>query len=253
MAALSEIIEALDELLDARGFRDYGPNGLQVEGAPLVSQVVTGVSASVELFEQALARGAELVLVHHGLFWSGEDARVIGPLRTRLGMLLGAGVSLAAYHLPLDAHPVFGNNALIAKGLGAEPTEPFAAVEGRPVGWIARFPGDGIARAELAGRLAVLTGREPVAFLDGPDPIRTVGIVSGGGGRNVHDAIAARLDAFVTGEPEEWARALARESHISYLAGGHHATETFGVRALGELLSERFGLEHAYVEIANPV
>ena len=253
MATLSEMIETLDELLDSRGFRDYCPNGLQVEGVAQVSRVVTGVSAGVELFEQAIASGAELVLVHHGLLWNGDDARVVGLLRARLALLLGAGVSLAAYHLPLDAHPVVGNNVLIAKGLGAEPSEPFAAVEGRPVGWTASFAGEGIARSELARRLAELTGREPLAFLEGPDPVRSVGIVSGGGGRNVHDAIAAGLDAFVTGEPEEWARALAREARISYLAGGHHATETFGIRALGELLAERFGVEHSYVDIANPV
>jgi dinuclear metal center YbgI/SA1388 family protein len=253
MASLNEMIDALDELLDASAFRDYCPNGLQVEGAGEVSRVVTGVSASVELFEQALARGAQLVLVHHGLFWNGDDPRVVGPRRARLEMLLGARVSLAAYHLPLDAHPLVGNNAIIAKGLGADPTSAFAEVEGRPIGWIGRFAGEGIARAELAARLAGLTGREPLAFLEGPDPVRSVGVVSGGGGRSVQDAIAAGLDAFVTGEAEEWARTLAREARISYLAGGHHATETFGVRALGELLVERYGVEHSYVEIANPV
>ncbi len=253
MAALNEIIAVLDELLDAPSFTDFGPNGLQVEGGPAVTRLVSGVSASRELFERANELGAELILVHHGLFWDGEDVRIIGARRERLRVLLTAGISLAAYHLPLDAHPTLGNNVLIAAGIGATPTAAFAPVAGRPVGWIASFDGAGIPRAELVGRLATLTGREPIAFLEGPEAVRRVGIVSGGGGRNVHDAISAQLDAFITGEPEEWARAVAREAAISFLAGGHHATETFGVRALGELLAERFGIEHHYVEIDNPV
>jgi len=253
MAKLGEIIGALDELLEASSFTDFGPNGLQVEGRSEVTRLVSGVSASSELFERADELGAELILVHHGLFWDGDDVRVIGARRERLRLLLSGGISLAAYHLPLDAHPTLGNNVLIATGLGATPTEAFARVAGRPIGWIASFDGAGIPRAELVRRLTALTGREPVAFLEGPEAVRRVGIVSGGGGRNVHDAIAAQLDAFVTGEPEEWARAVAREAGISFLAGGHHATETFGVRALGDLLAERFGIEHHYVEIDNPV
>ena len=253
MAKLSEIIAVLDGLLDATSFTDFGPNGLQVEGGSAVTRLVSGGSASSELFEHASELGAELILVHHGLFWDGDDVRVIGARRERLRLLITAGISLAAYHLPLDAHPTLGNNVLIATGIGATPTEAFAPVAGRPIGWIASFDGGGIPRAELVRRVSALTGREPGAFLEGPEAVRRGGIVSGGGGRNVHDAIAARLDAFITGEPEEWARAVAREAGISFIAGGHHATETFGVRALGELLAERFGIEHHYVEIDNPV
>jgi len=253
MAALGEIIEFLDQLLEAQSFTDFGPNGLQVQGRDDVRRVVTGVSASVELFERASELGANLLVVHHGIFWDGDDVRVVGARRARLRALLAADISLAAYHLPLDAHATHGNNVLIARGIGAEPTEPFAPIEGRACGWQARFAGDGITAGELVERIATLTGREPLAFLDGPERVHTVGIVSGGGGRSVHDAIAAGLDAFVTGEPEEWARAVAREARINFVAGGHHATETFGVRALGELLAERFGVEHSYVEIANPV
>jgi dinuclear metal center YbgI/SA1388 family protein len=253
MADLHEMTLALDEELEINTFSDFAPNGLQVEGRREVARVASGVSASAELFERALALGADLILVHHGLFWDGEDVRVIGSRRTRLRMLLAAEVSLAAYHLPLDAHPTLGNNALLARRIGAVTTSQFANVAGRPIGWQARFDGEGISGEELVRRIRDLTGREPVAFLHGPEPIRTVGIVSGGGGRNVHDAVTAGLDAFITGEPEEWARALAIEAGISFIAGGHHGTETLGVRALGDLLEERFAVEHHYVEIANPV
>jgi dinuclear metal center YbgI/SA1388 family protein len=253
MATLHEIIEELDALLEPEAFPDHCPNGLQVAGRPQVERVVTGVSASGELFEHALERGADLVLTHHGLFWDGDDMRVIGAQRRRLGLLLGGDISLAAYHLPLDAHPTLGNNALLARGVGAEPTTPFVGVGARHIGWIARFEGAGISAEELVNRLKRLTGREVLAFPGGPPLVRTVGVLSGGGGRSVHEAIATGLDAFITGEGEEWARALARDGGIHFLAGGHHATETFGVRALGEHLAERFGIAHTYIEIDNPV
>jgi dinuclear metal center YbgI/SA1388 family protein len=253
MAGLHEMIAELDGLLDAATFKDYCPIGLQVEGRAEVERVVTGVSASAELFEAAITAGAGLVLTHHGLFWDGDDPRVIGSLRRRLALLLGAEVSLAAYHLPLDAHPEVGNNALIARHLGASLEEPFGIAAGRPVGWQARFPGEGIAASELVARMAELTGREPLAFLEGPERVRTVGIVSGSAGRLIFDALEAGFDAFVTGEAEEWSRAIARESTINAVFAGHHATETLGVKALGEHLAARFGVEHRYVEIDNPV
>jgi dinuclear metal center YbgI/SA1388 family protein len=253
MAALSGILLELDRLLEPQAFSDYCPNGLQVQGRSEIGRIATGVSASSELFERALTAGADLVIAHHGLFWDGEDVRVLGPRRERLRLLLSADVSLAAYHLPLDAHPTFGNNALIAKGLGATLDVAFAPVAGRAIGWCATFDGDGITPAELTERVTTLTARAPLTFLDGPERIRTIGIVSGGGARNVSDAIAAGLDAFLTGEPAEWARALAHESAIHFLAAGHHATETFGVRALGAHLAEHFGVEHLYIEIDNPV
>jgi len=253
MAARTEIIAELDRLLEPASFRDYCPNGLQVEGRAKVAHVATGVSASVELFEQAIAAGADLILTHHGLFWDGEDPRVLGARRARLSLLLASDTSLAAYHLPLDAHPSFGNNALIAAGIGAVTEQPFGLAAGRAVGWRARYDGQGIAAEDLARRLATLTAREPLAFLEGPARVRTVGIVSGGGGRSLFEAIDAGLDAFVTGEAEEWARAAARESGIHFIAAGHHATETFGVRALGEHLAGTLGVEHTHFAIDNPV
>ena len=253
MAPLTEIVAELDALLDIAAFSDYGPNGLQVQGADEVSHVATGVSASLELFERAIAAGAQLIVTHHGLFWSGDDPRIVGARRNRLRALLSADVSLAAYHLPLDAHPVVGNNALIAAGLGLVDSAPFGMHRGRAIGVRARAPGDGIAAADLVARLTTLTEREPIAFLGGPDRVRTVGILSGGGARTVEEAIAAGLDAFITGEPAEWARATAREAGIHFIAAGHHATETFGPRALGEHLRERFGLAVTDIAVANPV
>ena len=253
MAPLREMVAELDRLLDPESFSDYGSNGLQVEGAQEVAHVATGVSASVELFERAIAAGAQLIVTHHGVFWDGDDPRIIGSHRARLRTLLAADVSLAAYHLPLDAHPLVGNNALIAAGLGLIDPQPFSVHRGRAIGVAATAPGEGIDAAELVARVAALTAREPLAFPGGPQRVRTVGIVSGGGARSVHEAIARGLDAFITGEPAEWARALAAESGIHFIAAGHHATETFGPRALGEHLRERFGVAWTDIDVANPV
>jgi dinuclear metal center YbgI/SA1388 family protein len=253
MALLSEIVAELDNVLDVDAFTDYCPNGLQVEGRAEVTHVATGVSASRELFERAIADGAQLIVVHHGLLWNGDDPRVVGVRRERLRALLAADVSLAAYHLPLDAHPRLGNNALIAAGLGLIDAVPFALHGGRAVGVRAIVPGDGIAAAELVSRVAVLTEREPLAFLGGPEVVRSVGIVSGSAARDVEQAIAAGLDAFVTGEPAEWAGALAREAGIHFIAAGHHATETFGPRALGELIEALFSVRVSDIPVANPV
>ena len=168
MAQLREIVAELDRLLDPGAFSDYGPNGLQVQGAEAVTHVATGVSSSVELFERAIEAGAQLIVVHHGLFWSGDDPRVIGARRERLRLLLGADVSLVAYHLPLDAHPLLGNNALIAAGLGLLDPQPFGLHRGRAIGVRAEAPGDGLAPAALVERLAALTARRGRPAARGP-------------------------------------------------------------------------------------
>ncbi len=253
MALLNELVGELDRLLEPEAFADYCPNGLQVQGCDEVTHVATGVSASVELFERAIEAGAQLIVTHHGLFWQGDDGRVLGALRERLRILLGANVSLAAYHLPLDAHPAIGNNALIAAGLGLGNPQPFGRHGARAIGVRASFEGEGIAADDLVARVAELTAREPLTFLDGPPVVRSVGIVSGGGARSVHEAIDAGLDAFITGEAAEWASAIARERGIHFIAAGHHATETFGVRALGQHLATGFGVEHTDVRVVNPV
>lgn len=250
---LDNIIDYLDDLLSPASFHDYGPNGLQVPGPADVQTVVTGVSASAELFERAADHDADLVLVHHGLFWSGAPLALTTSAKRRLQLLFDHDMALAAYHLPLDGHAEVGNNALIAAGLGCSSHEPFALHKGSPIGVAARFDGDGIAAADLVERTARLTGRAPLAFLAGPERVRSIGIVSGAGADYLGDAISAGYDAFVTGEPAERVMTHAQEDSIHFLAAGHYATETFGVRKLGEMLAERFAIRHEFVDVPNPI
>jgi dinuclear metal center YbgI/SA1388 family protein len=252
MARRDEIIAFLDELLDAPAFEDYGPNGLQVVGAAEVSVVVTGVSAHLELFRRAAADGAQMVLCHHGMLWNKQPIVVDAQRRERLEALFDADMSLAAYHLPLDAHPEVGNNALICEALGLERGEPFGELGGRPLGFVGRAP-EPLPRAELIDRCRRAFEREPLAFEHGPDPVRTVGVISGGAASSLAEAADLGLDAFLTGEPSEPAMADARERGITFVAGGHWATETFGVRRLGDLLADRFGVEHRFAAVPNPV
>ena len=252
MSRRDELIAFLDDLLDSPGRADYGPNGLQVPGAEEVELVVTGVSAHRELFERAAAAGAQLVLCHHGIFWGDSAGPVTEQLKTRLKLLFDNDMSLAAYHLPLDAHPEVGNNALICRGLGLERGAPFGDAKGAPIGWIG-MAAEPLSLPELVERSTTVFGSQPLVFDSGPPEIRRVGIVSGGGSSSLGEAIALGLDAFVTGEPTEHVMADAREGGIHFLAGGHYASETFGVRRLGELLAEKFGLTHTFVEIPNPI
>jgi dinuclear metal center YbgI/SA1388 family protein len=226
---------------------------LQVPGQDEVTTVATGVSAHRELFEGALAAGAQLIVVHHGLFWDGDPRALSPTLAARLKLLLEAGVGLTAYHLPLDAHPEVGNNALIAAGLGCESREPFAELRGEPIGVAARFGGDGMPAGELFERVRALTGREPLVFDHGPARVRSVGIFSGGAAGQLDNAVAAGLDAFLTGEPAERVMATAREAGIHFIAAGHYATEVFGVRVLGDLIAGRFGVEHVFIDLPNPI
>jgi dinuclear metal center YbgI/SA1388 family protein len=252
-ARTADIIAFLDDLLEVGRFEDYGPNGLQVPGAAEVTKVLTGVSAQRELFERAVAEDAQLVLAHHGLLWDFEPRR-IGPAQAnRLKLLLANDVALAGYHLPLDAHPEHGNNALLASALGAVGHERAFPYKGEPIGTIAHFEGEGLPIEELLTRVATVTAREPLVFDAGPARVRTLGIVSGAAAGALADAIELGLDAFLTGEPKEHVMAQARESGIHFIAAGHYATETFGIRRLGELVAERFGVEHVFAAIPNPV
>ncbi len=252
-APTAEIVAFLDELLEVDRFADLGPNGLQVPGAGHVQTVVTGVSAQRELFERAIAERAQLVLAHHGILWD-FDPRRIGPAQaTRLRLLLANDVALAGYHLPLDAHPVHGNNALLAQALGASSHVRAFAYKGEPIGTIARFDPDGVPAAELFARVARVTQREPLVFDAGPPIVHTLGIVSGAAASSLAEAIDLRLDAFLTGEPKEHVMAQARESGIHFVAAGHYATETLGIRRLGDLVAERFGVRHVFVDVPNPV
>lgn len=254
MTPLHTIVERLDALLIPAKWSDYAPNGLQVPGPEDVRRVVTGVSAHAELIERAAAAGADLVLVHHGLFWKGEPLGIDRVMRHRLGLLFEHDMALAAYHLPLDAHVVCGNNAGLAAALGAASWVPAFAHGGAPIGVAASFGDEGLAAAELLARVREATGRPDVlAFLDGPERVRTIGICSGAAAGDLPEAIAMGLDAFLTGEPAERCMAMAREHRIHFLAAGHHATERLGVQALGALLAAEFGIEHEYVEVPNPI
>jgi dinuclear metal center YbgI/SA1388 family protein len=245
-APIKDLIGFLNALLNPSAFDDYGPNGLQVPGKDQVGTLVTGVSASTALFQRAVEERADLVLVHHGLFW-GAMRPMDAQLKRRLQLLFDHDIALAAYHLPLDAHPEVGNNALLAQAIGATDPQPFVGI-----GIRARL--DGISPDQLHARVREATGgREPLAFLAGPDAVHTVGIVSGGAARHLDDAIAAGLDAFLTGEPREPVMNDARENAIHFLAAGHYATETFGVRALGERLVAEFGIRHVFADLPNPI
>jgi dinuclear metal center YbgI/SA1388 family protein len=253
VAARDAIVSFLDELLGSPGFPDYGPNGLQVPGAEEVALIVTGVSAQLELFERAAAAGAQLVLCHHGIVWGSRPRAIELQAKRRLQALFAADMSLAAYHLPLDAHPEVGNNALICAALGLEPAERIGEHEGRPIGFVGRSA-DGIALADLRERCTrAFGGREPLIQGAGPDVVHSLGVISGAAAGYLGDAVALGLDGFLTGEPSEHAMADARENGLHFIAAGHYASETFGVRRLGELVAERFGVEHRFVDVPNPV
>jgi dinuclear metal center YbgI/SA1388 family protein len=253
VAGRDEILAFCDQLLDAGSFEDYGPNGLQVPGAREVRKVASGVSAHLELLERAREAGAQLVLAHHGLLWDFLPRRLSEQMAARLRLALEAEISVAGYHLPLDAHPEIGNNALLCAGLGFErDPEPFAEVHGRAIGAVGRRA-EPIGAAELFAAVAELVGREPLVFEAGPDEVRSIGVVSGAGASALHDAVARGLDAFLTGEPAEHAMADAREGRVHFIAAGHYATETLGIRRLGALVAERFGIEHEFIEVTNPI
>jgi dinuclear metal center YbgI/SA1388 family protein len=247
MAPRDEILDFARELLDLDSFEDYGPMGLQVVGADEVEKVVAAVSSSLELFERAAEAGAQLVIVHHGLLWDADPRIVDGPMRRRLQALFDADLTLAAYHLALDAHPEIGNNVLLARELGV--SSPEKVLE---LGFGGRLEPP-LTLDELAQRLLSATGREPQAFDGGPERIERIAVITGGAARLFPQVAALGYDAFVTGEPSEPTLHAARELGAHFLAGGHYATETFGIKALAEQLARRFDLEWEFLDLPNPV
>ncbi len=255
-APIADVLAELDDMLQPARFDDYCINGLQVPGAENIVTLATGVSANVKLFEKAAAEGAELLLVHHGLFWNPGVKAIDPQLARRLRILFDSSIALAAYHLPLDAHPEVGNNALLAHALGAEPgrpIEPFAQHHTQTIGFIATFPGDGLTATELFQRVHTTTAREPLVFDFGPDTVRRLAIVSGAGADYLDEAAATGADGLLTGEVPERAMAHAHELGLHLIAAGHYATETFGVKRLGEHLAERFCLRHVFLDVPNPI
>ncbi|MDD5174925.1 MAG: Nif3-like dinuclear metal center hexameric protein [Sterolibacterium sp.] len=243
-----DLARYLDECLEAARFRDYCPNGLQVEGRAEVRRMICGVTANQALLDAAVTQGADAVLVHHGWFWKSEDSRITGFRKRRMATLLAHDISLFAYHLPLDAHPDLGNNAQWAKRLGWRIESRFGEQE---LGFLG---GCSAATAgQLARELEQALGRLPQLVGDADRPLKRIAWCSGGGQGYFEQAIAAGADCFISGEISEQTVHLARETGIPFIAAGHHASERFGVQAVGAHLQEKFGLICTYVEIDNPV
>jgi dinuclear metal center YbgI/SA1388 family protein len=253
VADLAAIDSYLAELLDTASFDDVSVNGLQVPGRREVRRVVTGVSATRDLLEQAVQREADLVLVHHGLFWTFDRGAPGRITLERLRLLLANDIGLIAQHLPLDAHPVHGNNALLCDALGVDEHEPYRMADGTLVGRIAHFSGEGIAVDALTAQVHEVLGQAPLRLDGGPQRVRRAAVVSGAAADDAGHAAGLGCDLLLTGEPRERTQAEAREHGITVLAAGHHATETRGVQRLGELLERELGIEHVWVDVPNPV
>ncbi|VAX17014.1 GTP cyclohydrolase 1 type 2 homolog YbgI [hydrothermal vent metagenome] len=252
MADLYEIVSYANELLETDRIKDYCPNGLQVEGKKDVRRIVTGVSACMELFEEAARRNANAILVHHGMFWDSDPKPVRGSLKARIKYLLENDLSLIGYHLPLDRHPEVGNNIELVKKLGLIDPEPFGMYGAQSISYIARTKEPTPVGAFIK-TVSQVTGRKPRSHLFGPELINMVSICSGGAPGLLREAIDRQADMFVTGEEAEWIYHLSKEERIHYVAAGHHATERLGVMALGKRIEEKFGIEVLFVEVANPI
>jgi len=248
MAALSEIDTALQQLLQPALFKDYGPNGLQVQGQPEVRRIASGVTASLAFIDAAIAAGADTLIVHHGLFWRGQDGRLTGWLRERVARLLRHDINLFAFHLPLDAHAELGNNAQLGLRLGLVADARFGE---QSLGFIGPAGAHASAEALAAAAQAAL-GRVPLLLPGDGRPLCRVAWCTGGAQGYFEAAIAAGADVFVTGEVSEPQAHLARETGVAFLACGHHATERYGAPAVAAHLAERFGLAHGFIEIDNP-
>lgn len=246
---LNALVDYTAQIMQPERFRDYCPNGLQIEGRAEVTKIVTGVTASMALLEAASAAGADVILVHHGYFWRNEDARVVGIKRNRIKYLLDNDMSLIAYHLPLDAHPQLGNNVQLGQRMNVE-LEGWAG-ESSLVAY-----GTLNSQQNLQGftnQLAEVLQRPPQFIGDATKPLKKIAWCTGGAQQYIEVAIALGVDAFVSGEISEQTVHLARESGVAYIAAGHHATERYGVQALGKHLEEHFGLQHQFIDIENPV
>jgi dinuclear metal center YbgI/SA1388 family protein len=251
MIRLTAVVEFLDKVLETKGLQDSSNNGLQVENRGRVRRVACGVSATLQFFEAARERGADLLICHHGLSWGDSLKRITGLHYRRLAFLIRNDMALYASHLPLDAHPRHGNNALLCRALGLRQLKAFGVYGGREIGFAGRLPRP-LSVTEFTRLVARATGSQPTAMEFGPRRIRTVGVVSGGGAGEIEEAGRKGLDAFLTGEPVLHAYDLARELGVHAVFAGHYATEVFGVRALGELVRRRFGLPAELIDLGIP-
>mgnify|MGYP000311249586 FL=1 len=244
----NELLRGLDGLLQPERFKDYGPNGLQVEGKDSIQRIVSGVTASRALIEAAIAARADALFVHHGLFWRGQDGRIVGWMKERLRLLLAHDISLFAYHLPLDAHPDLGNNAQLGRVLGWQADQRFGEQE---LGCVA--PAAFADAQALAAHVERVLGRAATLVPgDSTRAIRRVAWCTGGAQGFFEAAIAAGADAFITGEISEPQAHLARETGVAFIAAGHHGTERYGAPAVAAHMAAQYGLEHQFIDIANP-
>jgi dinuclear metal center YbgI/SA1388 family protein len=248
MVHLADLEYYINELLMIGNFQDYAPNGLQVEGRQEIRKLATGVTASQSMIDQALSWGADAILVHHGYFWRGESPQVTGMKYRRLKSLIQAEVGLLAYHLPLDAHPELGNNAQLAKLLGLSVSGTFAkgiAMQGSLA--------EAVSVEKFAKLISEKLGQQALHLAGGGKQIKHVAWCSGGAQGYLEQAAQLGVDAYISGEASEQSYHVAQEMGIHFFAAGHHATERYGVQALGEHLAEQFGIVHHFVDIANPV
>ena len=250
MAERDKIASFTDLYLGSKGIKDLSQNGLQAEGRSEVKKIAFGVSASLECIKRAAAGGADMLITHHGLLW-GRSQPFSGPLKRKLETLFSAGLSLCAWHLPLDKHPVCGNNARLLKMLGAANLKPFGTYEGETIGFSGTFPKP-LSVADIAAALAIKLDAEPLCFRFGTEKIKTAGVVSGGAARMFEQAVAAGLDLYVTGETGEFTQEFARESRANFVAAGHYNTEKPGVMALAAVLEKKFGVRTEFIDIPNP-
>ena len=249
---LKNLMFYIDSLLEINDFKDHSPNGLQVEGNASIEKIVTGVSASLELFNHAKEDNADLAIVHHGMFWD-FDARVIqGSIKERLSLLLKNNISLAGYHLPLDAHPVYGNNARIIKNLNLINREPFGIYGGKNIGFIGHTRAKEDINAFIK-KIKRTIDHDIFTLKFGPNTINKIAICSGGAPELVREAIKKKADVFLTGEATEWVYHLCKEEKIHYIAAGHHATERFGIQALSNHLQKKFKIKVKFVDLPNPI
>ena len=246
---LKALVDYTRQLLQVERYADYCPNGLQLEGRASIKKIVSGVTASMALLESAKNAGADAILVHHGYFWKNEDATIVGLKRNRIKFLLENNISLLAYHLPLDAHPELGNNAQLAQKLGLE-VKSWQGNQGL-VG-LGILP-SAASLQEFSKHVENQLQRTPLVIGDMNKSIKNVAWCTGGAQGYMQDAIDLGVDLFISGEVSEQTYHLAQESGVAYIAAGHHATERYGVQALGEHLAQHFGINHEYIEIDNPV
>lgn len=244
-----ELESYLDSLLNVSYFRDYCPNGLQVEGRSEIGTIVSGVTASFELLQAAIEESADAVLVHHGYFWRGENECLVGMKRRRIALLISHDVSLFAYHLPLDAHPEMGNNSQLGNKLGFVETGRFGEQNIAIYGSTSQV----VSLRELRSSLERILSRRPIVIGDETKPIRRVAWCTGAAQGYFDEAIRLGVDVFITGEISEQTVHAARESGVAFISAGHHATERYGVQALGEHIGQKFNIAHQFIDIANPV